>query len=936
MAAGFGKVRKRRDWCNTERVFASPVREDLERSADPAAVARAIERVIRSHPDAAAQLDEDPRLRAAVVAISAASPWLGRVCVTDPDSLHVLRHLDQPVPLSQYVDVDSDGSGPLDTWRTGTGLARAKGLELLRIAARDLIGLDGVAEVGEQLSQLAAGLLQLAWLATREEDHSDGLAVIGMGKLGAGELNYSSDLDLLLVAPATDGGQPRSFLEAARRTWRIDLDLRPEGRAGPLMRTLASYEAYWDRWADTWEFQALLKARAVAGDPSLGAVFQEQAAARVWVRPFGADEVRQVRQLKGRAEQEVRRQGLSDRELKRGTGGIRDIEFAVQLLQLVHGRAEPDLRAPSTIAALGALASGGYIAADDAAALEGAYVFLRTVEHRVQLYENEQVHTIPPPGEATVRLARVLGYRDGTSGTAVTQFEAELHFHQARVRGIHERLFFRPLLEAFTAAGPSSAQQLPPEAIADRLRAFGFADADRTSQAVRELTRGFSRSSQLMARMLPMLLDWLSNAADPDLGLLGLRTLATGTHRRDQLTALCRESAEAARQLCELLGTGPRFVRTFERHPDLLAGLADGETLVNRTRPEIDERLSRSLAWRSGTGEVERGLRRFLQAESLRIAARDVLGLAELDATGLALSDLAESVVAKAVQLADPPLPFAVIGMGRLGGRELAYTSDLDLLFVYEAPDGVPAAEAAEQAEATAVALVQILGGSTPATGLYRVDTALRPEGRHGPQARSIEAYAAYYQRWALVWERQALLRGRWIAGDEDLGRRFGTLAQDFVWDRPLTPADLREIRRTKARMERERVPPSEDPRFHLKLGPGSLSDIEWTTQLLQLEYRVQETGTVAALNELTAVGALSEPDRSVLVEAYTFCERTRNRLGLVREGSSDALPTTGPQLTALARSLGTTGSGLRDEYRRYTRRARRAVERLFFGDGTP
>ena len=214
---------------------------------------------------------------------------------------------------------------------------------------------------------------------------------------------------------------------------------------------------------------------------------------------------------------------------------------------------------------------------------------------------------------------------------------------------------------------------------------------------------------------------------------------------------------------------------------------------------------------------------------------------------------------------------------------------------------------------------MQILGGSTPATGLYRVDTALRPEGRHGPQARSIEAYAAYYQRWALVWERQALLRGRWIAGDEDLGRRFGTLAQDFVWDRPLTPADLREIRRTKARMKRERVPPSEDPRFHLKLGPGSLSDIEWTTQLLQLEYRVQETGTVAALNELTAVGALSEPDRLVLVDAYTFCERTRNRLGLVREGSSDALPTTGPQLTALARSLGTTGSGLRDEYRRYT-----------------
>jgi glutamate-ammonia-ligase adenylyltransferase len=271
--------------------------------------------------------------------------------------------------------------------------------------------------------------------------------------------------------------------------------------------------------------------------------------------------------------------------------------------------------------------------------------------------------------------------------------------------------------------------------------------------------------------------------------------------------------------------------------------------------------------------------------------------------------------------------------MGRLGGRELAYSSDLDLLFVFDTPPGQRAEDAASAGEATATSLIRLLAGATPATGMYRVDTALRPEGRQGPQARSIDAYAAYYERWAQVWERQALLRGRFIAGDAQLGDRFATLASDFVWGQPLGAEALREIRRTKARIERERVPPNEDPKFHLKLGPGSLSDIEWTTQLLQLLHGVRQTGTVAALDALMRRGIVSPADHQVLVEAYRFCEGTRNRLALVRDGASDSLPTTGRHLSALGRSLGTTGSGLRDEYRRRTRRARRVVERLFYGD---
>ncbi len=888
--------------------------EDIERSADPSGSALILERLVAAHPAAQDRLDGDAGLRSALVAVIAASPWLARVCITDDAALDVLADLDLPVDLTMSGPAGAGGPG------------RAKRLEMLRIAARDLLEIDDLEGVGGNLSTLASAVLQLAWDMTI--DSSAGLAVIGMGKLGGDELNYSSDVDVLLVG----SGDARPLLDAARTAWRVDLDLRPEGRAGPLVRSLESYSVYWGRWAQTWEFQALLKARTVAGDAAIGRQFDERAAAQVWRRPFGADDIGQIRRLKARAEEAVSRRFLTDRELKRGKGGIRDIEFAVQLLQLVHGRSDPGLRAPSTLAALRALAEGGYVAADDAESLEGAYRFLRTVEHRLQLQEDEQVHTVPNGQPARARLARILGYRDRVTGTALAQFDADLRLQQATARAIHERLFFRPLLEAFTSA-PIPDAALPPDAVIDRLRAFGFDDAGRTHQAVVELTRGFSRASQLMQRILPVLLDWLSVSPNPDLGLLGLRTLSTETHSRDRLTAVCRESPEAARQLCLLLGTGPRFARDLNHRPDLLSAMAADEFLTPRTRGDLEARAERSLAWREGEGAFEAGLRLFSRAENLRIAARDVLDVADVDETGAALSELAEAVVASALRHVDPQLPFAVIGMGRLGGRELAYSSDLDLMFVYENPGGLGEAEAAAAAEGCATALVRILGGETPAAGLYRIDTALRPEGRQGPQARSLTAYEVYYGRWAQVWERQALLRGRFIVGDAGLGERFSSVARRFVWDQPFGRDEVRDIRRTKARMERERVPPSEDPKFHLKLGAGSLSDIEWTAQLLQLEHGIRATGTLTALNALERAGALEAADAGTLTAAYRFCERARNRLSLVRDIPGDSLPTTGPTLTALARSLATTPSELRDEYRRVTRRARRVVDRVFYGE---
>jgi glutamate-ammonia-ligase adenylyltransferase len=890
------------------------IAEEVEHSVDPPAVAVAIDRIADAYPAVCDRIEASAPLRRALVAVVGASPWLARLCATDPAAVDVLARLDVSVALDP-------AAGP-----EGSDLARVKRLEVLRIAARDLLGLDDLEVTGRLLSELAANLLQRGCELTAQSTAE--VAVIGMGKLGGTELNYSSDIDVLLVAPPGEPGDVKALLALARKAWRVDLDLRPEGRAGPLARTLSSYEAYWDRWAATWEFQALLKARTVAGNVDLGARFEEMAAKRVWGRPFGAEELREVRDMKARAEVEVSRRGLEDRELKRGRGGIRDIEFAVQLLQMVHGRADPTLRTRSTLSALAALGEGGYVGAADTAALGEAYRFLRVVEHRLQLREDLQTHVVPSEGAGRVQLARVLGYRDQFDTTAVAQFLTDLHRHQATVRAIHERIFFRPLMEAFTAPGPT----LSSGAVTDRLTAFGFAHPDRTFQAVAELTRGLSRSSKLMQQSLPLLLDWLSESADPDLGLLGLRSLVGEPHARAVLITVCRESPIAARQLCLLLGSGPRFARVLRQHPELLASL--DELFIRPSSEELGERAERSLIWRSGEGAVEQALGAFARTEMLGIAIRDVLEMDDGEATGTALTDVAEAVVAAAVHRVAPELPFAVIAMGHFGGHELGYESDLDVLFVYDLPRGWSHEEAAAAGDASAAALVRMVAGPTPATRIYQVDTSLRPEGRDGPPARSLDAYAAYYGRWAQVWERQALLRGRFVAGDEELGRRFRDVATQFVWDRPLLADEAVKIRRMKARMERERVPASEDPEFHLKLGPGSLSDIEWTVQLLQLKHGVRAEATMEAMRALEEMGVLGGGDAETLRQAYRFCERTRNRLHLIRDAPSDSLPATGPTLTALARSLGRNPSGLRDDYRRYTRRARRVVERVFYGNG--
>lgn len=886
---------------------SATVADAVERSADPERVRAALARLRHSWPDLLTRTGADGSLVGRLVAVLAASRSLTQLLELDAGAREVLSSPDL-ADHSQAEDVV--------TW---------KRRELLRIASLDLTGARDLTATTASLSAMAERVLQVAHDGVTEQLRDGArLAVIGMGKLGGRELNYASDVDVLFVG---DGDPPaleraaRSFLEVAGTCFRVDADLRPEGRDGPLVRSLPSFEAYWERWAEPWERQALLRARAVAGDHHLGSAWEEAARRTLWERTFTADDLRQVRALKVRAEDVVRRRGAADRDVKRGPGGIRDVEFSAQLLQLVHGRVDEELRTPDTRAALRALAVGGYVDVDDAERLTTAYELLRRVEHALQLDEERQTHSLPEGRDDRRRIARVLGYHGSKEGGPTERFDRDVAAHRAQVRALHERLWFRPLLAALSGAGP-----LGPEAAAERLAAFGFTDLDRTRQAVAELTRGLTRSSRMMQQLLPLLLDWLSASPDPDLGLLGLRRLATGEQRSRALATAFRDSPEVARHLALLLGTSRRLGDILIANPDLIERLPDEDRLRTRPFDELVGSARSGVSWRTDESDRQQALQRWHQRNLLGVAARDVFGHAPVEVVGADLAALAQVALTVALDVLDPQVPLAVVALGRLGGAELGYASDLDVVFVH----GGSTADDAQEAERVASGVLRFLGGDTPAERIWAVDPDLRPEGRSGPVARSLEGWQAYLDRWVSTWERQAYLRARAVAGDVELGQDLVSRLHAVTWAQGVTEEDVRDIRRMKVRIEQERLGRDGDPEFHLKLGRGTLSDIEFTVQLLQLRHQVPGAATIGALRSLVEAGHLPASDAEVLEESYRFCEHARNRSFLV-VGPGDSLPLRPEQLTPVARSLGLSVTALRDEYRRVTRRARRVVEQRFY-----
>ncbi|MGZ4127842.1 MAG: bifunctional [glutamine synthetase] adenylyltransferase/[glutamine synthetase]-adenylyl-L-tyrosine phosphorylase, partial [Actinomycetota bacterium] len=708
---------------------------------------------------------------------------------------------------------------------------------------------------------------------------------------------------------------------------------------GALVRSLSAYRAYYERWARPWEFQALLKARPIAGDPDLGREFMDLVTPFVYPERLSPDAIREIRDLKARAERAIAARGLQRREVKRGPGGLRDIEFAVQLLQLVHGRRDDGLRSANTLEGLQALAHRAYVGDQDAIELTEAYRFLRMVEHRLQLAQERQTHTVPEEDRARRRLGRAMGFTDTAERTALEAFDVAWRDTMHVVRRIHEKLFYRPLLERF-----AQAPALAPDAAQERLQALGFRSPGRALKFLGDLTAGLSRRAQLMRTLLPVMLDWMSEAPDPDLAVSSFRDVALRFGGNPAALGALRDSPPVVELLCRVLGTSKMLGEYLLHVPEFVAELADPHTLAKRSREEYVREAAELVEWRGDPDARDAAIRRLKRRAVLRLACRDLAGGASVEEVGRELAALAEAAVRAAVAslIAEHPAPsgarFAVIGMGKLGGEELNYASDIDVIFVADGVDN----QAVPWATKIAEGLIQRLAATTEEGQAFRVDTTLRPEGKDGALVRSLSAYRAYYERWARPWEFQALLKARPIAGDPDLGREFMDLVTPYLFHTELPQEWIREIRGLKARIERERLGPREDPRTQIKVGAGGLIDVEFTIQLLQLMHghidpRLRKVhGTIPALATATEIGLLDLERGRWLVDAYRFLNRVRNTLYMIKGRSTDALPTDAHEQDLLARSLGYPSPGARnafiEEYRKTTRRARRVCEDVFYG----
>ncbi|MFF2222196.1 bifunctional [glutamine synthetase] adenylyltransferase/[glutamine synthetase]-adenylyl-L-tyrosine phosphorylase [Streptomyces globisporus] len=846
---------------------------------------------------------------------------------------------------------------------------------LLTLAARDVCGTTGLAQTAAELADLATATLRAALAIARTSAPEDAaqcrLAVVAMGKCGGRELNYISDVDVIFVGEARDGVDETKAMQAATRLaahmmricsdttvegtiWEVDANLRPEGRNGPLVRTLSSHLAYYQRWAKTWEFQALLKARAVAGDPELGAEYVEAVSPLVWGAADRENFVPDVQKMRRRVVDNIPADRI-ERELKLGPGGLRDVEFAVQLLQLVHGRSDASLHSGSTLEALRALAEGGYVGRADAAQLDEAYRFLRAMEHRIQLYRLRRTHLVPEDEADLRRLGRSLGMRTDP----VAELNKAWKRHASVVRRLHEKIFYRPLLDAVAQLAPGESR-LSAKAAAIRLEALGYADPAAALRHLEALSSGVTRKAAIQRTLLPVLLGWFADSADPDAGLLGFRKVSDALGKTPWYLRLLRDEGAAAENLARVLSAGRFAPDLLMRAPEAVAILGDPEGLTPRTREHLEQEVLAAVG-RAGDAEsavaVVRGVRR---RELFRTTAADLIGSygtedspaeqdhgALVDRVGSAVTDLNAATIAGALRAAvreqwgdTLPTRFAVIGMGRFGGHELSYGSDADVLFVHRPREGVSDEEAGRAANAVVSEMRRLLQLPTADPPLL-IDADLRPEGRTGPMVRTLKSYGAYYRRWSLVWESQALLRAEHMAGDDELGRAFVELVDPLRYPMEGLGEDaVREIRRLKARMESERMPRGADPTLHAKLGRGGLSDVEWTVQLIQMQHGWAEPGlrttrTREALAAACAADLIPAEDAQTLDEAWVLAARVRNAVMLVRGRPGDTFPSDPRELTAVGRYLGYEPGhvgDMLDDYRRITRRARAVVEERFYG----
>lgn len=1024
--------------------------ENLGQTADPDQVLLSLDRIFSEdarHPSGITAMLSARQIGNRTLRLLGASEFFASYLVTHPASLAPLEQQPEPetylTRLLNAVGANNLGSVENPCWVADP---QAHDLELRRVyyallaqlAAEDLAhaGTAGAKAEFQATSRRISDLVDAALeaslaLARRDHDPEGQIAfsVVAMGKTGARELNYISDVDVIYVGQARDDADLDSA-EANRRAtaiaqalgsycsatgpepalWVLDTALRPEGKDGALVRTLESHLDYYQRWAKTWEFQALLKARPAAGDRELGARYLSTIRPFVWSAVEREGFVEDTRAMRRRVEKllDPKKAG---REIKLGAGGLRDVEFTVQLLQLVHGRVDESLRVRATLDALQALIAGGYIGREQGEEMADYYRFLRVIEHRTQLDRMRRTHLFPQDAQLR-RVARSIDVTRFSEGAKLTQAWQEV---RQKVRGLHEEIYYRPLLPAMAKLSAGVAA-LDSAAAQSRLQAIGYRDSKRALEHIEALTTGVSRRAAIQRQLLPVLLDWLADGVDPDGGLLAFRQVSDALGDTHWYLGLLRDSGTAARSLTRLLSSSPLVAGLLPANPDAIKWLDDESQLRGRTREELEREILASFERQPDLDKQAARLRAVRGRELLRAAMVDVLQGIDPLRTAQRLTDVGEAVLAGALDLAlrklnvqqpqtapghkgggepqsaqvAPATPATralasggyyadhlVVGMGRFGGGESGYASDADVVFYYrpwrepgnpaagylptapvaESPAGVtetdPAASeirklAAAEAASLVNAVSSILSGVQ--AGAWRVDTDLRPEGRSGPVSKDLGLLGDYFARWASAWERQALLRARPVVGSPTLCSEFAAIVDPVRFDTPPETKELKEIRRLKARMESERIGGGQVTGAgktaaavrHVKLGPGGLSDVEWSVQLLQMCHASDVPGlrcvsTGDALRAAVSAGLISAPDAEMLRTAWMMAMsiRAANVLGSGRTTGKklDVLPVDRLLVTTAALLGYAEGAhqDLTDDWMRTARLARGVVEQIFY-----
>lgn len=995
--------------------------------SDPDQSLNALERLYSVSPPATLHpILSNSRLRSILITVLGASRFLTNILCRHPDLLSGLFKVDAfAQPREEEALLKELRREDVDTFEElQRHLRLFKQQEILRIAARDLCGLASLPETTAELSALAAACLQRAYevcdrLLKREygapltgkagdKDRAEAqFTVLGMGKFGGRELNFSSDIDLIYCYSSDEGetagvsdtaevpgkrlplqqyfAKLAEFITRAMHqvtadgfVFRVDLRLRPEGNSGEIAISQAATEFYYENWAQSWERSAMLKARAVAGSKSLGEQLLKNLEPFIYRRYLDYTMIEDLKVMKQKIDRNLTREREGELNLKLGRGGIREIEFFIQALQLIHAGKHPPLREKNSLRALALLQEEGLIGADTFVILTDAYTFLRNVEHRIQVVEERQTHNLPTDPAELARLGRRCGFADGTS------FAKVLEEYRCGVSSIYRDLFFTSEEESREEITSEIATMLDTSAdedlVKDLLEAGGFAEVDKAYENLLVLRHGpahrrlTQQARRHLDRIAPLLLKEVMNTPEPDMAFANLVYFLGALRARTTFFALLAENRQIINLLVSMFGISQFLSNGFIQHPEVLDTLVSGASgVMEKERDVLQQELDGLLETTSDYEDQLEVLRRFRNEEFLRIALNDIHGQLHFRTGTRQLTLLAEVCLEKAVQLARRELlprygrpfcnidsekmreaDFAVVGMGKLGGEELTYQSDLDIIFIYE-DEGktLPAAGGDPQIfkpgsnreyfSRLAQRVISLLSLTTREGYVYQIDTQARLSGNRGPLVTSFTGYQRYHEESARLWDRQTLIKSRVVFGPTEFSRRIHEFNKHIVYERPLLPGTEKEIYRLRQQMEQKPEEERGHFSFNIITGRGGMLDVEFLIQYLQLLHGganedLRGRNTLSMLKILKRKNLVTSEDYVTLAAGYLFLRRLENKLRLVHDQSINQLPAENTSLIKLARRLGYQGENpaalMWDHYLKVTKDIRSVFDRYFLQDG--